>query len=162
MTAGTPFAPSLLQREEALAAAADGLLRRQVAAMMGVSQQAFNKYLLRNQDFGAALREAELVGAECYLDRVREYIDGLGDPNQPVDVLLARVRLDNMFRWLAVRFPRQYGAKLSLDVTHTVDIRGAIDRARQRVMAQGAVLPGEYHRLPTDSPSVVKNNPPDD
>ncbi len=70
------------------------------------------------------------------LERLREIPFSEGDAGR------ARIQVDALQRYLELRWPQRYGKRMEVTVRHA-DMRGALDRAKQRA---GRIIEGEVVR----------------
>lgn len=90
------------------------------------TNQEFFCFVLKDPELEAAFHQGQKIRAEVGIDE-SVY---LADHEKNID----RAKLKIMTRqWMAERLlPKKYGNKVSVDHTHTVDIRGSIEEARRR------------------------------
>ena len=98
------------------------------------STDAFYKWLACNVQLSAKYAAAREQQADFYADSIVEIADTEPDPNR------ARARVDAR-KWYASKLrPKVYGDKLDIAVTHTLDLSGALDEARQRLAQSSSPL----------------------
>ena len=169
-------------KEKMLDAAADGKTLEGIAQAAGIDKRTLFDFRRANPEFAARLEETLLDGAFVLLDKLRaELIENLSISTVNVTMLntdearkvapsdlgltridpaLARIKLEAMKFYLEKRWPKIFGAKIDVNIKQTIDIRGAIARAKERVVSQ--VIEGQVinEALSTDSQSVDNENAP--
>lgn len=130
-----PFDP-----QRCLVLAAEGKSLRQMAQDMGCEPDLIATYRRKSPLFEQQFACARLNGLELLAD------DLITADQDVTDVMKARLRSENL-RWLlARRIPHQYGDRLNVDVSGTIDLRAALQDANSRLDAISAefheVLPG--------------------
>lgn len=144
-------------------AAGEGL--REVCERHGIAAKRLYRERLSNAGFDAAYRRARELGIDARIDD----LDGIAE--RTPDVQRARLMCDNR-KWAASKLvPHVYGDRLDVNVTQTVDIRGALERATARVLRPNGdpadaidveyrALPGDQADGPTDKESAGPEQTP--
>lgn len=97
-----------------------------IAKLLGfTNDMAFLKYRRANPFFEERLQATRTHAFEELAYSVLELVDKYADPQQ------ARAQLDAIKNFLAWMEPQKYGQRLDLNITQTLDIAGAIERAKQ-------------------------------
>jgi hypothetical protein len=90
----------------------------------------FIESLSEYEDLATRYRQAKQIRTEVHVDEIIHIADTVEDSNR------ARVMIDAR-KWIASKMnPSVYGDRIDVNVTKTVDIRGALERAMQRAIAQ--------------------------
>ncbi len=114
-------------QERALALAAAGRTMRQIAGELRCHVRDIYQQLAKNAAFERRFARARKEGLELLADDLITISD-----EQP-DVNRAKLKSDNV-RWLlARRLPGQYGDRLAVDVSHSIDLRAALQGAEVRL-----------------------------
>lgn len=69
-------------------------------------------------------------------------------PDDYEEIARGKLKSDNIKWLLSKRLPSEYGDRVQVDVNHTVDITGALDEAKKRV------LPKSYQELPASKETL--------
>lgn len=92
-----------------------------------------------------AFYEAQRIGTLILQDKLLKVAEGLDSPID-ADVQRARLHIEGLQFALRTRFRERYGDRKQVDINETVDIRVAMDNARERVRLVGrgpALIEGE-------------------
>lgn len=120
----------------------------EACAGLGINPAALAIARVHDPEFDAAVRQAQAATVDMMVDRLENIQDEEENP------IMARVMSDNI-KWLAGKRYRQiYGEKLDVTHTITVDLRGAIEEARNRTLQHFDDKPLIQHSNQTDSISV--------
>lgn len=96
--------------------------------------QTVYKWLENNDCLATKYAHARANQADFYADDIVEIADTESDPNKAKVMIEAR-------KWYAAKLrPKVYGDKLDIAVTHTLDLSGALDEARQRLAQSSAPI----------------------
>lgn len=108
----------------------EALKRRSIAPVT------FQRYLTLNQDRWNSYAHAREFKADLLVDEMIKLADG-------EDALVARNQID-IRKWIASKWqPKVYADRIDVNITETVDIRGALTEARQRVKVIDVTVHGE-------------------
>lgn len=136
-------------KEPALEAAREGKTYKDIAEMLGMSRTSLLN--LRSQDpaFKQMLEDAMFDGSTMVVEELRDvpYVEEC--PQR------ARVKIEALCRYLELRWPHRYGKRLDVTV-RTLDMRSALDKARERVskVSQVIDMSPDSNGVYTDSQSV--------
>lgn len=98
-----------------------------IARKIGMSVHQFHSYKSKFEEFNIALDKAR----NGYCDQLEDLL--LTIPLE-FDPKVAEIYSKNIQQILKYRNPKRYGDKVNLDMTVSVDIAGALDRAERRVL----------------------------
>lgn len=99
-----------------------------IARQLGFKNRtAYQKYIVNNPDFFELCERARAAACWFLEDQLLFVADDY-------DGKVARTKMDCIAKILAYRDPKRYGNKMDLNVTQTIDISGALDRAERRVI----------------------------
>lgn len=99
-----------------------------------VNSRSFYEYLAKVPNYPRLYQIAQQARAELLADEIIEIADTDLDP------IRARNRIEAR-KWYASKMqPQKYGDRIDINLTETVDIRGALSEARSRVLADVVVL----------------------
>lgn len=136
-------------RETFISRICEGFNLAETCALLHINPAAM--ILARQNDpaFDNTIRLAQSFRADMLVDKLENIEDYEENP------MMARVISDNI-KWLASRRNRQiYGDKVEVNHNHIIDIRGAIEAARQRTLADIDAKPLNTLPVVTDRISVT-------
>jgi hypothetical protein len=99
----------------------------QISKIINISPATINRYRLEVPLFDERVSRARTLGLEIIADQIEAIPDTYDDVNK------ARLKVDTMKWILAHRDPTKWGERIDLNINNTVDIRGALDEARNRI-----------------------------
>lgn len=113
----------------AIAQHADGMSLREIATQIGISHTAVRKWLLG--EVPAEYRQAQQVGL---IQRIVECDEALDSATDKVSVARESAAC-RYARWDAERrLPALFGATIDVSITQHIDLKGAIEDAKRRVV----------------------------
>lgn len=116
------------QQFEAIEMALNCQPYRKIAKVLGFKHDTdLENYRKRNPLFEERLRTAREFGLEELAHSVLSLVDDYENPNQ------ARAKFEAIKWYVGVMDPVKYGQKIDVNITQTIDISGAIERANERV-----------------------------
>lgn len=127
----------------------NGELVTDVAEELGISMRALHMERLRDAKFGIACIDALDLGAEVQAD------DLLKIPQRIEDTNKARLLSDNSKWLLSRRHAKRYGDRVDINVTKTVDVKGAMQEARER-LAHPLPDPNASNRIVNTTHSIAQ------
>lgn len=125
-------APELSQatQDKIIELAETGLDVTSICIRAGIGETTFIRFRTRDPAFAARWELARQASSEILADRLLT----LGEDVDSVhSAMAAKLRSDNIRSVVAWRNPRVYGQKLNVDVTHSIDLSGALIQANNRV-----------------------------
>ena len=147
------FSAELTPAEEHLALAiAGGSSIKNAAADQGLTEKMLSLRRLRKPCLDQAIRQACAIKQLSLIDGAREILDAEPDTNR------AKLTWD-VLKWTAGKFdPQQFGERMDINLTATVDIGAALAEARNRVTVRPMcdlddAIDGEFEALPHDQPA---------
>lgn len=121
--------------EAILDAILDGQSMREALATHGLSAHAFQKRLAQDRSAALAYARALEIRADLLADEALH----IADTN--TDAALARNQID-IRKWLASKLhARQYGDRIDLNVTQTIDVSATLAEARARLLPTRYLAP---------------------
>jgi len=107
----------------------DGLSLQAASRQCGITPQLFNHYKRGDKDLAVAYARAMEARADLLADQVIEIADTENDSSKARNQIDAR-------KWAAAKFnPKKYGERIDLNVTQSLDITGALEEARARLLS---------------------------
>lgn len=146
------------KQRQAVDLTAAGELLKDVARKVGVSPSTLYRWAETLPVFKREFDVARRVAAEILADSLLEVRDEKKWP----DVQRAKVYGDGV-RWvLPRRFRQEYGDRVDVEVTQRVDVRVALEHARQRVLLpmrdQAAIEDAEFAELSSTCETSLTDN----
>ncbi len=120
----------LKTRNELIARVYDGDTLSEACAMMRLNPAAVGLTMRDDVTFDAAIREAQSFRVDIMVDKLENISEYESDP------IMAGVISKNIQFVASKRLRRVYGDKVDVSHTHTINIRDAMDAARNRVMIE--------------------------
>lgn len=115
--------------DEVLTLLEDGLSLRAASHQCGITPQLFNHYKRGDKDLAVAYARAMEARADLLADEAIEIADNESDSSK------ARNQID-VRKWAASKFnPKRYGERIDMNVTQSLDITGALEEARARLLS---------------------------
>lgn len=160
MKDGTELAPLYKQlatvpenRALILSMAAESATQAEIADVMGVSISTVVRALVHDPAFGAQYESTLFQASVQIVEQLRQI-----PFNESTSFQRARIQVDALARYLELRWPSRYGKRLDVTVK-SADMRGALDRARQRA-DDSRVLPAELAPQGSSLPTVAAGSGP--
>lgn len=151
-------------RSELIRLIGEGLSFRSAAKQAGVSLDLLYKLLKSDPLFRTEWEQARKDAADTLSDDVLDAFDGA---ETVADAMIARGRSDNLKTVAGWRNPTRYSPRMNVEVTHTVDLAGALRQAEMRTIPileqaqlerSGSGIP-ETAMLPGCIPPVAEQAP---
>lgn len=139
-------------RNEFLSCVYDGKTLAETCASMRVNPGALGVYMLENAEFEKQIRDAMAFRVDLMVDKLTNIDDYIDDP------IMAGVISKNI-QWVAgKRYRKIYGEKIDVTHTHNINIRAAMDIARERTLIHMNANLLENKDSLTDSVSVKQGD----
>jgi len=114
----------------------DGHSLGYVLKFLGIKPYAFSKLLRGSPSFTALYHQCQSMRAELLVEQIIEIAD-----DKYADPMSVRNRVDAR-KWYASKMvPHRYGERIDISVSATVDIRGALQAAKDRAAAVRDITP---------------------
>lgn len=96
---------------------------------LGIAMQRFNEHKRSDKDLSAAYGRAMETRADYLAEQIIEIADTESDSSKARNQIDAR-------KWFAAKVhPKQYGERVDLNVTQSIDISAALEEARARLLS---------------------------
>ncbi len=134
-----PELPSQYNYEAAIDAALDGLTWYNIAQALGCSRKTLYRLRERYVTFNQTLIQARASANEYLADDLRTIVEDHPELHDKPQVL--KQMFESGKWYLACADPRKYGDRMNIEVTERVDLKGAMDKAKERVITVLASQP---------------------
>lgn len=126
----TPPALSREQQLEILSLAIQGETIKYITSKVGISYETLARLIVRDPLFEREWRAARIASADLLADTLLEATDSA---ETAADAMIAKVKSDNIRTRVGWLNPKKYSPKTQVEVSHTVDLSGALSQADQRI-----------------------------
>ncbi len=134
-----PELPPQYNYDAALDAALDGQTWHKIAQALGCSKRTIHRLREQYVPFNHALTLARASANEYLADDIRTLVEDHPELHDNPQVLK---QMFESRRWfLACADPRKYGDRMNIEITEKVDLKGAMDKAKDRVITVLASQP---------------------
>jgi hypothetical protein len=137
-------------KAKAIELADTGATYADMARTLRIGISTLIKLRRKDADFRDQLEHAMQAASHIVLDDIKKI------PWEESSAQMAKVKIDALRTYLELRWPQLYGKRIDVTV-RTLDMRQALDLARERVKRQGQVIDlhqSDYH-VQTDCISVL-------
>lgn len=147
------------QQETIIEMATQGIQLSDICRRLQINPSVLFRYREKHSDFDMKFARALRHGADVLADSL------LGISNKYHDVQVATLESNNIKWILSKRYSRDYGDRIDLNVTQSVDISGALKEAKDRLMLlprdSDMSLAGNILDIPSTSVSDTAGYLPD-
>jgi len=139
---------------------AEGRLLKDIIAETGIAASTISDWRNKDTVFDASCIGAQNIGFELHADNL------LTIPDEYEDVNKARLKSENIKWHLSKRASHRYGDRMVLDINNTIDLKGALVDAQQRLVKlapshseQAIDVTPQLQPSTTDTESVAETDP---
>ncbi len=134
-----PELPKQYDYEAAIDAALDGYTYTAIAEAMGCCRRTLVKLRQQYVPFSDALSRARAYSLDLKADELSTLCQDHPELHDKPQIL--KTMFDQGKWFLACADPRKYGDRMNIEVTERIDLKGAMDKAKERVITVLASRP---------------------